>query len=108
MSDDQASGYYADERHQQPGERVTERVSRGRMTGHVPVRFPQEAIVRIKALADHDGVTVSVWVRQVVMREVERRLPSASIGRTFKVAWTLDPDAPIVTTAGIKPELEPV
>jgi predicted DNA binding CopG/RHH family protein len=105
MSDEQAYDHYADESHQKLGERVTERIPRPRMTGHVPVRFPQEAIASIKAIADHDGLTVSTWIRQVVMREIERRLPSASIGRTFEVAWTFSPETPAVTTAGAKPEL---
>jgi predicted DNA binding CopG/RHH family protein len=108
MSDDQAYDYYADDSHQQLGERVTERIPRPRMTGHVPVRFPEETIACIKAIADHDGLTVSTWIRRVVMHEIERRLPSASIGRTFEVSWTFSPQRPTVTTAGAKIELAPV
>lgn len=105
MSDDQAYNYYADDTHQQPGERITDRISRQRMTGHVPVRFPQETIARIKAIADHDGLTVSTWIRRLVMHEIERRLPSISIGSPVEVSW-LTPQPPSMTTKGQMARLE--
>ncbi len=38
---------------------------------HVPVRFPAAIIAAVKWFADRDGVTVSSWIRDVVIREVE-------------------------------------
>lgn len=46
-----------------------------RLANHVPVRFTEAVIARVREFADIDGVTVSTWIRNVVSREVERRSP---------------------------------
>jgi hypothetical protein len=43
------------------------------LSGHVPVRFPDEVIASVKTIAAHDGVSVSTWIRNLVNRELERR-----------------------------------
>ena len=43
----------------------------------MPVRFPQAVIDAVKRLADRDGVTVSSWIRRLVIAEVTRRQPAA-------------------------------
>jgi hypothetical protein len=74
---------------QEPGRRPSKR-PRAKLSGHVPVRFSNDVITQLRALADHDGVTVSTWIRQVVSREIERRVPSTSVGRAVEVAWKVD------------------
>lgn len=54
------------------GERVTPARS-ARMVGHVPVRFQQSMIDRIKALSAEEGVTVSTWIRRAVDEAVRAR-----------------------------------
>jgi hypothetical protein len=45
------------------------------MSKLVPVRFTPDVIAVVKSLADRDRVTVSTWIRNLVGREIERRLP---------------------------------
>jgi hypothetical protein len=78
--------------------------SRAKLTGHVPIRFPEDTIRRVRALAYHDGVTVSTWIRQVVGREIERRLPSESIGLIVEVDWTMDGQQPPIRTEPVRAE----
>jgi len=46
------------------------------LTSHVPIRFRSQTIERVKTIAERDGMTVSSWIRGVVEREVERRMPA--------------------------------
>jgi len=46
------------------------------LTSHVPIRFRPQTIDKAKAIAERDGMTVSSWIRGVVEREVERRMPA--------------------------------
>jgi hypothetical protein len=39
----------------------------------------------VRTLAYRDGITVSSWVRAVVEREVERRLPFARTGMSYEI-----------------------
>jgi hypothetical protein len=55
--------------------RPRQRETRTRLTRHFPIRFSPETLARIKSVADRDGVTVASWVRRVIDRELERRLP---------------------------------
>jgi predicted DNA binding CopG/RHH family protein len=54
------------------GKRVTPE-NRPQLRGHIPVRFPESLIERIKALATEDGLTVSSWIRHLVTLEIDRR-----------------------------------
>jgi hypothetical protein len=47
------------------------------LTSHVPIRFRPQTIDRAKVIAERDGMTVSSWIRTVVEREVERRMPAS-------------------------------
>lgn len=67
MSDDEAFAFYSDPANQRAGARVPKPAKRP-MTGHVPVRFSDELISRVKAIATQDGMTVSAWVRHVDRR----------------------------------------
>jgi antitoxin component of RelBE/YafQ-DinJ toxin-antitoxin module len=46
------------------------------LTSHVPIRFRAQTIEKAKAIAERDGMTVSSWIRALVEREVERRMPA--------------------------------
>src|SRR5262245_41091359 len=76
MGDKQAQEFYADPANQVSAGRAYRRTGR-RLSATVPVRFPQAVIDSVKRLADRDGVTVSSWIRRVVIREVMRRQPAA-------------------------------
>jgi len=76
MDDRQAQEFYADPTNQVPAGPAYRRAGR-RLSATVPVRFPQAVIDAVKRLADRDGVTVSSWIRRVVIREVMRRQPVA-------------------------------
>lgn len=71
----QAQEFYADPENQVPAGQAHRRTGR-RLSATVPVRFPQAIIDAVKRLADRDGVTVSSWIRRVVIREVMRRQPA--------------------------------
>ena len=78
--DDAAAALYADAtKRRVTGRAVSRRVSgeRARLSAHVPVRFPEKTIRRVRDLANEDGVTVSAWIRSVVDREIDRRTPVA-------------------------------
>jgi hypothetical protein len=47
------------------------------LTSHVPIRFRPQTIEKAKVIAERDGLTVSSWIRGVVEREVERRMPAS-------------------------------
>lgn len=47
------------------------------LTTHVPIRFRPHTIEKAKAIAERDGMTVSSWIRGVVEREVEKRMPAS-------------------------------
>jgi hypothetical protein len=71
----EAQKFYADPENQVPAGQAYRRAGR-RLSATVPVRFPQAVIDAVKRLADHDGVTVSSWIRRLVIKEVIRRQPA--------------------------------
>jgi hypothetical protein len=77
MDDNEAQEFYADPANQVPAGAAYRRAGR-RLSATVPVRFQQAVIDAVKRLADRDGVTVSSWIRAVVVREVLRRQPPAA------------------------------
>jgi hypothetical protein len=74
MSDKEAFEFYSDPEHQVPAG-PGQRRSRPGKSSHVPIRFLPETIARVKVLAAQDRKTVSAWIRDLVEREVARRLP---------------------------------
>lgn len=75
------SDFYADPANLEPGKRVTPE-ERPTLSGHIPVRFPESLIERIKALATGDGLTVSSWVRRLVINEIERRTTPQTVANS--------------------------
>jgi hypothetical protein len=78
--------FYRDAANIKAGSRVTPS-ARAPMTGHVPVRFSESVIVRVKALAAQDGVTVSTWIRSLVLKELERRTSPTTGPSVFDARW---------------------
>jgi hypothetical protein len=74
-TDKEAFDFYRDPENQEPSGPAQRRSRKG-MTSHVPVRFLPETIAKVKILASRDRKTVSAWIRDVVEREIERRLPA--------------------------------
>ena len=69
MNDSEAAHFYSSPDSLRAGARVTP-TGRAKLTGHVPVRFPQSTIDQIKALASEDGTTVSTWIRKTVEKAI--------------------------------------
>lgn len=100
MNDEEAFIYYSDPEHQEPVGPARRR-SRPGMTSHVPVRFHPDIIAKVKILAARDRKTVSAWIRDLVQREIERRLPAP---RSEAVQWpfrltTPPPSGPVTETS---------
>lgn len=72
--DDSMYEYYADPDNRVPAGPARRRASKTLST-HVPIRFSPDVIAEVKKLADKDRKTVSSWIRDVVVEEVERRQP---------------------------------
>jgi len=77
---------YADPAGRVPVGPPRRRQGQGKMlSGHVPVRFSPSVIAWVRALAAEDGLTVSAWIRSLVEREVDRRMP---MERSSLPYWT--------------------
>jgi hypothetical protein len=63
-------------------------VPKGVLSRHVPIRFRPQTIAKAKAIAQRDGMTVSSWIRGVIEREVERRMPASQTRRSQTDATT--------------------
>ncbi len=75
--DDTAAEFYDDPENRKPAGPSRERAGQARrFTSHVPIRFRPQTIAKAKTIAERDGMTVSSWIRGVVEREVERRMPA--------------------------------
>jgi hypothetical protein len=75
MSDEEAFEHYKNPENRTPAGGVFE-VPKRVLSRHVPIRFRPQTIAKAKAIAERDGMTVSSWIRGVVEREVERRMPA--------------------------------
>jgi len=75
MSDEEAFEHYKNPENRKPADGVFE-VPKRVLSRHVPIRFRPQTIAKAKAIAERDGMTVSSWIRGVVEREVERRMPA--------------------------------
>jgi hypothetical protein len=86
--------FYKDPANIEAGRRVTP-TTRAPMTGHVPVRFSESVITRVKSLALEDGVTVSTWIRNLVLKELERRtMPTTGSSVLFDTTWVKFSESP--------------
>jgi hypothetical protein len=97
MDPTEAQRFYADPENQVPAGQAYRRTG-ARLSATVPVRFPQAVIDAAKRLADRDGVTVSSWIRRLVIEEVVRRQPAAVTApsqppRFEALTWPSQPSA---------------
>jgi hypothetical protein len=65
-------------------------------SGLIPVRFTPDTIAAVKRVAKQDGVTVSTWIRRLVGKELQRRLPSTTSPRIEPEAIQINYTAPFV------------
>jgi hypothetical protein len=75
MSDSDATTfeYYDDPSRREPADGPPRRRRQRALTQHVPVRFPESTIQRVRDLAEADGMSVSAWIRHTVEQEIVRR-----------------------------------
>lgn len=104
MNDKEAFDFYSDPEHQVPAGSARRRSKPG-LRSHVPVRFLPETIAKVKILATRDRKTVSAWIRDVVEREIERRLPDPrSEAVEWEVKYTTTSPRDSVTEVRLAPE----
>jgi hypothetical protein len=73
-----AAEFYDDPENRKPAGPPRERAGQARrLTSHVPIRFQPRTIAKAKTIAERDGMTVSSWIRGVIEREVDRRMPAS-------------------------------
>jgi hypothetical protein len=102
MPDDEIA-FYRNPKNIKAGARVPPTTSAA-MKGHVPVRFSESVIARVKTLAANDGVTVSTWTRNLVIREIERRTQPRTVGYFFGGAWETELAIGVPTAQSVKAE----
>lgn len=107
-----SADYYADPANRRIAGPARRREPRRQLSNHVPIRFDPATMAWVRFLAARDSTTVSSWVRAVVEREVERRLPIARTGATpYELHSSLQDVAPAqhgtINEAGqVPPSLE--
>src|SRR6266508_5919082 len=108
MSDKEAFEYYSDPEHRLPAG-PSRRRSKPGMSSHVPIRFLPETIAKVKILAARDRKTVSAWIRDLVEREIERRLPAPrSEAVDWEVRYLTPPPRGSVTEARLASRTAPL
>lgn len=70
MTVDEEHEFYADPANQVPVGPAVRR--RKRLSEPVPVRFPDDLLLRVREKADADDRSVSSWIRRAVEHELER------------------------------------
>ncbi|HEY8686161.1 MAG TPA: hypothetical protein VIO57_11190 [Chloroflexota bacterium] len=89
MTEKDSAEYYGDPKNRRIVGPAQRRKTGAQLGNHVAIRFSSVTMAVVRTLAYRDGVTVSSWVRAVVEREVERRLPSARTGASYEVHQSL-------------------
>jgi len=101
MNGKEDAAFYKDPANLQAGQRVTPK-SRPSMKGHVPIRFPEDVIAQVKLLAERDGLTVSSWIRTLVLHELERRsAPTTGHAYWASIKWHSRP--PVESPRSVSP-----
>jgi hypothetical protein len=90
MTEEEAYEFYKNPDNLTTTGRVYE-VPKSVLSRHVPIRFRPQTIAKAKAIAQRDGMTVSSWIRGVIEREVERRMPASHTRRsqTRETTWQI-------------------
>jgi hypothetical protein len=98
MSDEEAFEHYKDPDNRKPADGSYE-VPKRVLSRHVPIRFRPRTIAKAKTIAERDGMTVSSWIRAVIEREVERRMPAppeTHLSETRATTWQYTSGANLV------------
>lgn len=80
MRDDSTAEYYANPENRRITGPARRRESSRQLSNHVSIRFAPSIMAWVRMFAARDGVTAGSWIRAVVEREVERRLPFVRTG----------------------------
>jgi hypothetical protein len=93
MTDIDAAKYYEDPANLKLGKRLAgPSLARSGLNEHVPVRFTAAVVAQVKTLAAEDGVSVSSWIRRLVMLEIERRSTPVTRPSAYSPGWlTVEP-----------------
>lgn len=89
MTDKHSADYYEDPKNRRIVGPAQRREAGPQLSNHLAIRFSSATMAVVRTLAYRDGVTVSSWVRAVVEREVERRLPFARTGASYELNQSL-------------------
>lgn len=82
MNEENLANYYANPENRRIAGPPRRREASPQLSNHVSIRFAPAVMAWVRVLAGRDGVTVGSWIRAVVEREVERRLPFVRTGVT--------------------------
>lgn len=105
MTEAAAHEFYKDPEHLAvagPGQRPPQPLK----SGMIPVRFTPDTIAAVKRVAKQDGLTVSTWIRRLVGRELQRRLPSITSPRTETPTVRIDYADPFILRSETHPDQE--
>lgn len=80
MNDENAGDFYAKPENRRIAGPPRRREAAGQLSNHVSIRFAPTIMAWVQMLAARDGVTVGSWIRSVVEREIDRRLPFVRTG----------------------------
>ncbi len=59
------------------------------LSSHVPIRFAPEVVMAVKVLAEADSVSVSTWIRNLVIRELRSRIPTQTVSSSAGMKLTI-------------------
>jgi len=91
MNESEAYEFYSNPANRAPQGPAVRRQRKATLGGTIPVRFPEEMVTAVKRFAEHDGVTVSTWIRNLVARELERRqTPQSRASYSPEFVFTVD------------------
>jgi hypothetical protein len=109
MTDDELAKLYEDPSNRRiAGRPKRSRVARTQtLSNHVPIRFSPSTMTAMQTLAHTDGVTVSAWIRSLVERELERRIPPQTVSTVgFREATQAFLTSPQPATTAVERKLE--
>jgi hypothetical protein len=106
VNDEEAAEFYSNPENLQPVGPPRRRSGGRALSSHVPVRFSPSLVQAVKAIADLEGVSVSTWIRSLVIREVERRRPpvTTTVGSS-ELDWEQLPPPAQTVSSGAQGEL---
>ncbi len=108
MNEQDAAEYYAKPESRRIVGPPRRRKAHQQLSNHVSIRFAPAIMAWVRWHAARDGVTVGSWIRSLVEKEVERRLPLVRTGvATYELHQSLqEPVSPgTINQTGEVPDL---